>query len=244
MKLAELLELASVQGVNNVEDFQLINTDINELKLARPFIFSYEEAGQVGNLFGKDDIPALPFELCSIELEGDGMIYCAGLGKGDFWIAGFIIKELAPGKYHFYILGSLDGVQLDLVCFTDSGILYDNLIGITHNFISRLATEQTGICKCNTKVKLKKFKNGLRNDYKIKEYLYVTKNVNDSKTSGNGHPINFTHSFEVRGHWRKIKGAGLNRTGERIIENATWIRAYIKGDLTQPAVVKTRIVHN
>ncbi len=197
MKFAELLELASLQGVDNVSDFQLIDTDINELKLARPFVFSYEEAGQVGNPFGKDDIPALPFELCSIELEGNGMIYCAGLGKGDFWIASFIVKELAPGKYHFYMLGSLDGIKLDVVCFTDSGLLYNNLIKITDTFIKRLATEHTGICKCNEKVKLKRFKNGLKNNY-------------------------------------KIKGTGLNRAGDRNVQNATWIRSYIKGDLTQP----------
>ena len=244
MKFTELLKLANSQGVDNVKDFELIRTDLNQLKLARPFVFSYEEAGQIGHAFGKDDIPALPFELCSIELEGDGMIYCAGLGKGDFWIASFIIKEIAPGKYHFYMLGSLDGIKLDVVCFTDSGILYDNLIRITHNFIARLATEQTGICKCNEKVKLKKSKTSLKNNYKIKEYLYVTRNVNNTKTSGNGHPINFTHSFEVRGHWRKIKGTGVNRSGDRTVENATWIRAYIKGDLTQPAVVKTRVVHD
>lgn len=243
MKFVSLLEFASQQGVNNINDFMSIRTDVNELKLARPFIFSYEEGGKVAHTFGRDDIPALPFDICSIELEKDGMIHCAGFGKGDFWIASFIVKELEPGRYHFYALGSVDGVTLDAVIFTDSGLFYNNLINVTETFIKRIATEKTGICKCNEKVKLKKFKNGLKNHYKIKDYLYVTKGVNSLEISGNGHSISFTHSFDVRGHWRKIKGIGINRTGQRIVKNSTWVRPYIKGDLTQPKVTKARIVY-
>lgn len=43
-----------------------------------------------------------------------------------------------------------------------------------------------------------------------------------------GHKLNFC--FNVRGHWRKIKGIGKNRENDYTIDGYTWIKDYKKGD--------------
>lgn len=239
MKLPRLLELVNSQGLQSITDTNDKKINLDELKSARPFVFSFNEGGKVDQILDDDKIPALPFKLCSIELEGDGMIY-ANLTTGDFWISSYIVKEISPSKYHFYILASLDGIHTTAVVFSDSGFLNKRLVAITNSFIQRIATEKTGLCKCNEVVKLKNSNKGIKNNHKIKSYLYVTNNTNG--VSAYGHPVNFTHSFEVRGHWRKIKGIGLDRNGERNVTDATWIRPYVKGDLSQEVITKTRIV--
>ena len=44
--------------------------------------------------------------------------------------------------------------------------------------------------------------------------------------------IEFTHSFHVRGHWRKISDGsiGKDRAGNRTVHNHTWVKEYVKGD--------------
>lgn len=43
-------------------------------------------------------------------------------------------------------------------------------------------------------------------------------------------PIEWTHSWEVIGHWRTIKGLGKDQQGNRTVEGKTWVSACVKGD--------------
>ncbi len=55
-------------------------------------------------------------------------------------------------------------------------------------------------------------------------------------------PIDWKHSWRVRGHWRKINPGmlGKDRSGECTIIGRTWIKDFIKGD--GPLIEKTRIL--
>lgn len=238
-KLSQLIKLASDQGLDSIDPSETpvpLDLFLSEI---RPFVFTYEEAGTADQPFEPDEIPSLPFSVCAIELDGDGALYTPGLGSGDFWIMCYICRELEPGKYDFYALASIDGVGLDGVIYIRSGALHQHLMGATIEFIKRLKTTQKGICKASIKIR---HKNGGRKAVTtIKDYIYVTPSKSASK-SGYGNTIEYMHAFEVAGHWRRIKGTGLNRLGERNVPGATWVRPYEKGDSVVGPIIKTRYV--
>ena len=239
IKLASLLQLATSIGVDSISselDIVPIDGFIDEI---RPFVFSYEEGEQVGFEFALDEIPSLPFSACSIELEANGALYVPDFGTGQFWVMSYVCREVSPGNYDFYALGSVDGISLDAVVYVNEGALHQHLLNTTIQFIKRLKIGKTGLCKSRARIKHR-----VRNKKAfttIKNYIYVTGNRMPT-VSGYGDTIEYTHAFEVGGHWRKIKGIGLNRLGERVVGGATWVRPYTKGMQATPLLVKTRYV--
>lgn len=59
-----------------------------------------------------------------------------------------------------------------------------------------------------------------------------------------GGTIDYSHRFEVRGHWRRVEGVGKNREGLYSVAGFTWISPFIKGNESLPFIKKTRVVHN
>ena len=54
--------------------------------------------------------------------------------------------------------------------------------------------------------------------------------------------IDWTHRWEVMGHWRKCKGIGKDREGVYCEPNATWIKEYVKGPEDAELIKKVRII--
>lgn len=69
-------------------------------------------------------------------------------------------------------------------------------------------------------------------------YIRQSKKV---EPSGNTSEINWSHKFEVRGHWRKISSNSIGRDslGRSIFVGKTWVKNHIKGD--GELIKKTRI---
>lgn len=67
--------------------------------------------------------------------------------------------------------------------------------------------------------------------YYVLDKKEETKRVNYNKIESRGH-LEFTHSFKVRGHWRRIseKSYGKDRQGNYNILGYTWVTDYIKGN--------------
>jgi hypothetical protein len=77
-----------------------------------------------------------------------------------------------------------------------------------------------------------------------KTYLretYVSSKRYISKDSSIPTNIAWTHCFDVCGHWRKVKGIGKNRQGERTVKGYTWISPFEKQKHLEKRV-KERIV--
>lgn len=51
--------------------------------------------------------------------------------------------------------------------------------------------------------------------------------------------MEFSHRFEVRGHWRKVRRLGRDQNGN-VIEGRTWVRPCVKGPETKPLIKKIR----
>jgi hypothetical protein len=56
-----------------------------------------------------------------------------------------------------------------------------------------------------------------------------------------GGVVDWSHRWEVRGHWRRVKGVGKDRAGDYSVVGHTWVRDFVKGPADQPLVVKTRV---
>lgn len=54
--------------------------------------------------------------------------------------------------------------------------------------------------------------------------------------------IDWSHRWEVRGHWRKASTIGKNRAGEYCIPNYTWVSAHVRGPEEALLIKKTRIL--
>jgi hypothetical protein len=57
-----------------------------------------------------------------------------------------------------------------------------------------------------------------------------------------GGVVDWSHRWEVRGHWRRVKGIGKDRAGDYSVVGHTWVRDFTKGPPDLPLVVKTRVV--
>lgn len=55
-----------------------------------------------------------------------------------------------------------------------------------------------------------------------------------------GGVLDWSHRWEVRGHWRHVRGLGKDRAGDYIVAGYTWVKDFVKGPQDKPLVVKTR----
>ncbi|MGE3608034.1 MAG: hypothetical protein AB7I27_00500 [Bacteriovoracaceae bacterium] len=54
--------------------------------------------------------------------------------------------------------------------------------------------------------------------------------------------IDFSHRWEVRGHWRKVAGIGKDREGKYGVNGITWVKECVKGPEHRPIIKKIRWV--
>jgi hypothetical protein len=57
-----------------------------------------------------------------------------------------------------------------------------------------------------------------------------------------GGKIDFSHRWEVRGHWRRVAGMGKDREGNYEVRGLTWVKDCVKGPEELPIIQKLRWV--
>jgi hypothetical protein len=55
--------------------------------------------------------------------------------------------------------------------------------------------------------------------------------------------VEYSHRWQVRGHWRRVRGCGHDENGNRII-GKTWVRECVRGPSDKPIVKKTTIARD
>lgn len=83
--------------------------------------------------------------------------------------------------------------------------------------------------------------------FKIKEVVHVSLTRKESalpKVGSFGREIDWSHRWEVSGHWRKIPegSVGKSPTGEYGVRGFTWVVPHEKGPDNKPVVKKVRVV--
>jgi len=92
-----------------------------------------------------------------------------------------------------------------------------------------------GSTKDNSRFKVKTDKGN--EIVKIKKIIYCTnKKYKEINTHLNSYPIDYSHRFLVRGHWRRIKTLGKDRAGSYCVKGYTWVAEHERGDESLPLV--------
>ena len=188
----------------------------------------------------------LPFEVCSFEDENWRKRIIMKGRKADMSdsrsiaISCIVIKELAPKQYKLWVY---DGSEDNIIVLTqDSGLPYNQILQfVQERFINRLSTDEIGTSKSKERIKYKL--DGKKRVRVIKKVVYVSKGL--IKESVHGQTVNwdYSHRWEVRGHWRKLNEGklGKNRNGDYAVKGYTWVVAHEKGPEDKPLVKKTRV---
>jgi len=241
LKVVELIKHAQKYGVSDlfVDSTTCIPPKI--ISENRPLIFSNDEDSFARIDFSESNIRGLPFDVCSIELEGNNAFKLPDIGQGDLWLQSVICHETSPGEFKFYALASVDGITPYGVVLVERGKLYSAIISLVNNQIDRLSEGMLGLCKYKKSLMIKNKKRS--SIVNISDYIYIDVSRSLPSKNSNGHNIIYSSSFEVRGHWRKIQGIGCDRAGNRKIQGATWVASYTKGDEELPLKKQIRVIN-
>lgn len=198
------------------------------------------------------DLPVdLPFQTFSIEPANDWhSLYTENSDEGLLNANIIVIHEKTPEHLILYTLYNfipkkdsikpVSFVEKSHLIFHGTGkptgktVLYAPI----SLYLSKL-DNRTAKVKYHTRMKAKI--NGEKRLIKLKtNAIFIDIEKRYKQTRFGSQHIEWTHSWEVRGHWRRFTGTGKNRDGLRCIENWTWVRPHIKGD--GELVSKSRVV--
>lgn len=264
LEMVDLLKKDGIVGffghAKNARRVPLDSEDWGVLEAAQPFVFSDEGepfTEHVGLQTWADlkmTGPVLaanidgPFPVFSIEaLNGPLAISTCELDNGssatiETWCV--VVKEYAPKRYGFWTYtcrheNDLDGKPFPpLWLITKSNVDAD----IVAHYLNRMEKEKMGVESVRTSVKLGEGKS--KRIHKIRRVIHVQPKKRFFEPSyGGTRSIDWTHRFEVRGHWVSLPGKlGKDREGNYCIKDWTWRSNYIKGAEHLPLVKKTRVV--
>ncbi len=187
-----------------------------------------------------------PFPVFSVErTDKDGFsksIFMAKNVDGTYSRIGCLfVKEISPKKYAACGLAIVSGddgqtfFKKRIESFSDAQIGY-----ALNKLFNGVSSARFGSQSVRQTVKIGRGPS--KRIHRINTVIHVSpKKILTS--IGAGIPINWSHRFDVRGHWRDLPGGiGKDRGGDYNVENYTWVSHYVKGPEGLPLIKKTRVV--
>jgi len=95
-----------------------------------------------------------------------------------------------------------------------------------------------------TRMRHKVKANGKKEFITVRKMVYIGGRKQDVYTTPSGKQIEYSHRFEIRGHWRTLTygKVGKDRNGNYCVKEKTWVRPYEKGEKDAPLIKKTRVI--
>lgn len=119
--------------------------------------------------------------------------------------------------------------------------IYNIINASAEIMIKAVNASRWGVGQINLRKKIKKGKH--RHFIKVNEVIYLDqKNKVKQREGITSEPIDWSHQWRVRGHWRKIQGVGKDREGNYCISGHTWVKDFTKGDKDKPLIEKQYVV--
>ena len=184
----------------------------------------------------------LPFPVTAIEVAGGWITSPAPGDKIQVHIGLIIAQESAPKEYNFLHYSSVNGqMVVSCVMKKTEPEEWASFNGLLKEFLKRLAQEKTGVESRPNKIKIGSGKS--KEFWRPKPITHVTpvKYISEVKAVGGG-VVDWTHRWEVRGHWRSVSGIGKDRDGNYNQSGWTWVKNHVKGPEKAPLIKKTYIV--
>ncbi len=174
----------------------------------------------------------LPFKTCFFEMD-EGFV--SNLGPMGL-LKGIYVHEKAPRTYDLLLLILTPQDQYE-VHFFNKPTINDHVLGMISSFLKKIYTQNIGEFSPRTIIKTgnKKYK------YRLKKVIFV-KPKNSNYTTFGHKQINWTHKWQVRGHWRSIPNRfGKDREGN-LQKDFTWVSEHTKGPEDAVLIKKTRVI--
>jgi hypothetical protein len=205
------------------------------------FFFSHLDVGELEILDHPKPGIAVPFKTCYFQsidgpfLKGGangikdirGVQDTKGNAKGIFsYFHALLVNELSPGVLESWVLASKESPEVDEYALFKIDFRFDNAIC---HFTEQIASSMMGEVQISERFKYKE--NGEKKTKKIKRAIYVTPNKKKyiQEAEREHRSINWDYSWNVRGHWRRVKGFGHDREGN-VCSEFTWVKPHQKGD--------------
>lgn len=230
----------SSRALPNPADFDGIVDNTNLFILDDTFDDSLElsSAGYTGVL-------DLPFKNTAFEFSGaTGEGQRVGFSNTVVIYFSIICHEVCAGEYIFYIFAYDPDEGVRVICSRkdDDHDFYLAQVYLVKGLLEALNKYKAGALQVPKFFTSKKIGSKKKNKHEIKDVFVLTRAASAKPTTYQGHKIDWSHRWEVRGHWRKVKGLGKDREGVYGVRGFTWIKAHVKGNADKPLVKKTRVV--
>lgn len=157
---------------------------------------------------------------------------------------GILIHEVKPKNFRiwtYYKINTYDDSTKSFK-YNKAKVFETCMIGpIAEYYISRINKEAWGVENPHEVLKIGSGKS--KEIKRIRRVIHIApKQVKNKIAIGVHKKIDWSHSWTVRGHWRKINGIGKDRNNQELVYGYTWVNSYLKGN--GELVKKARIVKN
>lgn len=182
----------------------------------------------------KEDAPPfldLPFSCCVIEAIDKELFGIPSMD--DVGVLSLLVAEF-DGEYHF-LVHATSGTSWS--CHQGSGNHKFYMI-VVQEFCKFINSKTTKVGKSKAKLRYKHPKFGKKT---IRKIVHIKGKSSNLQESHNSKTIDWSHKWEVRGHWRSIGDKiGKDRNGNYNRKGFTWVKNHVKGD--GELVKKTRLL--
>ena len=188
---------------------------------------------------------SMPFPVCYIEFRGEKslaqVISATGSEQITIYSGAFIETENA--RLEAWLSTRFPDGNSGILNIKQDDVRWTrlNLSVVLEKVLLQIRSKKIGSEKCNFSFKART-KQGTE-FFKIKKIIRV---CGSEKTAiplvTVGGIVDWSHRWEVMGHWRKIEGLGKNRAGEYVLSGLTWVNPHAKGPEHLPLVPKLRSV--
>lgn len=189
----------------------------------------------------------LPFEICGFEhIDSESSIFSLKSEQANKTVDIFavIIREISPNNYicaHLAQHGTTKDAHEPIMLFYAGEKAPAEGNKILSHFLSLVHSSKIGSEKVNLKFRIGHGEN--RRPYRIRKIIHCIPRDQMNSESITKRNIDFSHRWEVMGHWRKIDGLGKNRGGEYTTQGYTWVIPHVRGPEDKMLVKKTRVIH-
>lgn len=186
----------------------------------------------------KNDAIDAPFPVFSIEyLDGAPLDFFIMPDFGDRReTIAILVIEITPKAYGYYALCKDPKNWKNPFKVFKSNAEGDTVEAV----IQRLNTEKMGIETTRATVKIGSGKE--KRIHRIRRVVHVSPKKLMTSYESQGVHVDWSHRWEVRGHWRQFGGLGKDRDGNYSVNGFTWVVHHEKGPEHLPLVKKTRFV--
>lgn len=238
---------------------------LKQVKEVRPFIIHpFKEVEQVVCNLGEelDPLVSAPFSIFSLEAINNSIVKWE-FGNAVIGINSVICTETSPGEFEFYSLNNNfnkeTGVYVKSInVYRESDIhekvgknkiVYlgtqykDHLAGAIEKILKIIndsKSHQWGSDPLKRSTSIVSSRNGaiiLHTPIHISSRENIRSNMECTRN------IDWSHRWEVRGHWRKCATIGKDREGKYGVKGFTWVSSHERGPEDAPLIKKTRIIH-